>query len=218
MAGLLTTSLFLFRDQVCENEKLRIRCPVGTSINVQSAQFGRQVSSRLICPISLTTWTGDTTELPAIEDTNCLATSSLQVCNAHPHCRYHVLTAGTLHILTAGTHILTAGTHILAAGTHILTAGTHILPAGTPHILTAGTHILTAGTHILTAGTLHILAAGTPHILTAGSLHILTAGSLHILTAGTHILTAPHPVDRYISWLQVHILATGTHPSYRYTS
>ena len=56
VAGLLATTLFTFQDHACDNEKLRIRCPHGTTIKIQWAVYGRQVPSSQMCPFAGPMW------------------------------------------------------------------------------------------------------------------------------------------------------------------
>lgn len=76
-AGILASTLFTFHDHACDSEKLKLRCPSGTTINIQWAQYGRQLPSRKMCPHSMTFWPPNSYE----EDTNCLAPTSLEVSN-----------------------------------------------------------------------------------------------------------------------------------------
>lgn len=50
VVGLLASTLFVFKDRACNNEKLLMRCPPGTGISVRWAQYGRPSSGDLLCP------------------------------------------------------------------------------------------------------------------------------------------------------------------------
>lgn len=91
--GLLASSLFIFRDRACNDEKLRMRCPRGTAISVRWAQYGRPSPSE--CPpvkrlrkeqqtraATTTTMKMHFDHRPSNESTSsldCVAPSSLQV-------------------------------------------------------------------------------------------------------------------------------------------
>ena len=84
LPGVLVNTLFRFENQVCQGEKLQLRCPYGTTIIILWAKYGRQVPSYQMCGSFTDMWDGAPIQnlahsLPT-EDTNCLATTSLQVC------------------------------------------------------------------------------------------------------------------------------------------
>src|SRR4029453_2507103 len=102
--------------------------------------------------------------------------------------RLHILTAGSLNVLTTRRlNVLTA------RSLHILTTRRlHVLTARSLHILTARrlNILATRSLHVLTARRLDILATRSLHILTARRLDILATRSLHSLAArGLNILT-----------------------------
>ena len=50
IAELLASTLFTFQVHACEKDRLQIRCPQGTTIDVKSAHYGRQVPPNEMCP------------------------------------------------------------------------------------------------------------------------------------------------------------------------
>ena len=80
-AGLLANTLFTFKDHACAGDKLHLRCPYGTTIRVQWAQYGRQVASHQMCGTFDMMSAGPETSTKGdfLEDTNCLAKTSLEV-------------------------------------------------------------------------------------------------------------------------------------------
>ncbi|KAL5009573.1 hypothetical protein ScPMuIL_011878 [Solemya velum] len=74
----LLSTLTTFQEHVCEGNELVLDCPHGTIINIQFAQFGRQVSSHKMCPDPNIDRYRSTYMLYK-EDTNCLASTSLKV-------------------------------------------------------------------------------------------------------------------------------------------
>ncbi|KAK3603551.1 hypothetical protein CHS0354_027975 [Potamilus streckersoni] len=90
-SGLLASTLHTFQKSTCDGKTMTIHCPKGTLTSVQFAQYGRRVSSSLMC-----NQTGSSSfnyrYLPLMkEDTNCLATTSLQIildeCQDKQHCK-----------------------------------------------------------------------------------------------------------------------------------
>lgn len=65
----------------CENEDLSIKCPEGTTISIDSANYGRQLSNLDMCPYRWTAGVANDTSviIPKSEDTNCRAAESLQI-------------------------------------------------------------------------------------------------------------------------------------------
>ena len=86
-SALLDDTLFTFQDHACEDSHLRIRCPYGTTINIQWAQYGRTHPTDEMCPFSgYRLWRSQKHKQE--EDTHCLASSALQVsrlCNVRTH-------------------------------------------------------------------------------------------------------------------------------------
>ncbi|PIK53102.1 hypothetical protein BSL78_10021 [Apostichopus japonicus] len=64
----------------CEHEDLSIKCPEGTTISIDSANYGRQVSNTDMCAYRWSEGGVNSTDLrvPSEEDTNCRAAESLQ--------------------------------------------------------------------------------------------------------------------------------------------
>ncbi|CAH1798386.1 unnamed protein product [Owenia fusiformis] len=80
--GLLSSTLFTFQERACEGDHLHIRCPEGTTISVQFAQYGRQIPSHQLCPPRSSGGQGQHSSNVKVnwnEDTNCISPSSLQV-------------------------------------------------------------------------------------------------------------------------------------------
>lgn len=79
------STLFTFQDHVCDKERLHIKCPHETTINIQWAQYGRRVPSHKLCsPFGMMqrpTAHGPTPDDAGAyeEDLNCLSTTALQV-------------------------------------------------------------------------------------------------------------------------------------------
>ena len=94
-SGLLTSTLFTFRDHACENEKLKIRCPYGTTVSIQAANFGRRVPSNKMCSFGRMFWPslprhGDqgSNSSVELEDVNCVTNNSLKVSgSSQGHCQ-----------------------------------------------------------------------------------------------------------------------------------
>ena len=83
VVGVLMNSLFTFQDHACDKENLKIRCPIGTTIKIEWAQYGRQLPSHDMCLdlFRSASWPSLKPEVEDlnVEDTNCLATTSLDV-------------------------------------------------------------------------------------------------------------------------------------------
>ncbi|XP_071955272.1 uncharacterized protein [Antedon mediterranea] len=73
----------------CHQEKIELKCPEGTIIGVQTANYGRRLPSRMMCPDLFTMFEED-----FVEDVNCHASSSLQtvknLCNGKRECTFRV--------------------------------------------------------------------------------------------------------------------------------
>ena len=88
IAELLAITLFTFQVHACENDRLQIRCPHGTTIDVKWAHYGRKVPSNQMCPplpvVGRYKMANEeeeaTTEADEEEeDTNCVAPKSRKV-------------------------------------------------------------------------------------------------------------------------------------------
>ena len=81
--GILASTLFTFHDHACDNERLRISCPEGTTISVQSAKYGRSQPQSAMCPFAGGGyyWGGGGGKAGIAEDLNCAAPSTLEVGN-----------------------------------------------------------------------------------------------------------------------------------------
>ncbi|XP_064628397.1 protein eva-1 homolog C-like isoform X2 [Lineus longissimus] len=85
--GRLSSTLYTFQEHACSGETLKLRCPQDTTLSIQFAQFGRQVPSHQMCPSKPGSLLPQSSQE---EDTNCLATTSLEVvlkaCQEKRHC------------------------------------------------------------------------------------------------------------------------------------
>lgn len=81
LSALLTGTLRTFQRAGCDNDIVTLKCPAGTSISVQIAQYGKSASSKGLCPKSTATSISTTTNNdPDIsEPTDCLLPDSIQV-------------------------------------------------------------------------------------------------------------------------------------------
>ncbi|XP_033112835.1 uncharacterized protein LOC117113573 isoform X2 [Anneissia japonica] len=73
----------------CQKEKVELKCPESTVIGVQTANYGRRLSSRLMCPDFMNMFKEDFEE-----DVNCHASNSLQtlvnLCDGKRECAFRV--------------------------------------------------------------------------------------------------------------------------------
>lgn len=82
LSGLLSGTLHTFHEASCDGESMKMSCPPGMLVSIQFAQYGRQVPSSEMCP---NTEQNDESNRAKswrrflVEDTNCLATTSLTV-------------------------------------------------------------------------------------------------------------------------------------------
>jgi hypothetical protein len=76
-AALLSGTLRTYQRAACDGDVVALRCPPGTSISVQLAQYGRGGNSPTLCPAPV-----PTTPLPfaGAEPAPCLWPNALQVC------------------------------------------------------------------------------------------------------------------------------------------
>lgn len=74
--GLLASSLFRFRETVCDGKMLHITCPEGSVISIQFSQYGHSSSDYQTCT-SITTYFGE--QLQMARDTDCFVSNALEV-------------------------------------------------------------------------------------------------------------------------------------------
>ncbi|CAE1314763.1 unnamed protein product [Acanthosepion pharaonis] len=74
--GLLASSLFRFRETVCDGKMLHINCPEGSVISIQFSQYGHSSSDYQTCT-SITTYFGE--QLQMARDTDCFVSNALEV-------------------------------------------------------------------------------------------------------------------------------------------
>ncbi|XP_048517382.1 protein eva-1 isoform X2 [Dendroctonus ponderosae] len=92
--ALLTGTLRTFQRAGCDNDIVTLKCPAGTSISVQIAQYGKSASSKGLCPkstaTSISTTTNDDPDIS--EPTDCLLPDSIQTvieaCQKKRQCKF----------------------------------------------------------------------------------------------------------------------------------
>ncbi|XP_078617820.1 protein eva-1 homolog C-like [Branchiostoma floridae x Branchiostoma japonicum] len=104
LTGISAASLRSFHVHGCDGEHVTLRCPHGTTISIQRAMYGRQLSSLEMCPSYALSATLSAAEaaraaaqrLPIKENTNCDSPTSLQKmldeCQNKRHCQVQVHT------------------------------------------------------------------------------------------------------------------------------
>ncbi|XP_014676328.1 PREDICTED: D-galactoside-specific lectin-like isoform X2 [Priapulus caudatus] len=85
--GLLSSSLFEFKEEACDGSMMLIRCPSGTTVDVQNAIYGQAKSGSMLCPMM-------TGEEAGYQDTGCPTNPAFQkvvnMCQGRQSCRVRV--------------------------------------------------------------------------------------------------------------------------------
>ena len=79
LAALLSGTLRTIQRAACDGETLTLRCPLGTAVSIQLAQYGRPAPGINLCPAVQQQPTDDTPLVVAHSNDTCALTPQMQV-------------------------------------------------------------------------------------------------------------------------------------------